>query len=280
MIPSFQRLLPLIAVTLILNQCERGSQEELVPIPDPYFLEALIQLGVDKDKDGQISVPEAESTLSLLLSTSRISDLTGLEAFINLDSLKIEMNPLDGLDIRYNTLLRYLECTGCELSSLDLSHNPELRHLDCSGGASMSNRLTALDLSKNPALEYLDCAENRITSLDLTKNKNLTLLSCGRNQLLTLDVSANPGLIQLMCNNNLLKTLDVSSNQSLQKLITCGNQLLKLNVSSNSKLKVLGVDNMSTLTEVCVWTSPFPPEGVVVLEEFSPKVYFTSNCTL
>jgi Leucine-rich repeat (LRR) protein len=279
MTPSCQRLLLLIVLPLILSQCERGSQEEIVPIPDPYFLEALIELGVDKDKDGQISVPEAESTLSLMLSPSRISNLSGLEAFINLDSLKIEMNPLDGLDIRNNTVLRYLECRGCELSVLDVTFNPELRYLDCSGGASMGNTISELDLAKNLALEFLDCAENRISSLDLAKNTNLTILNCGRNQIQTLDVSANPGLIQLMCNNNLLTFLDVSNNQSLQKLITCGNQLLKLNVSSNSKLKVLGVDNMSTITEVCVWTSPFPPEGVVVLKEFSPNVYFTSNCT-
>ena len=160
-----------------------------------------------------------------------------------------------------------------------MSKNSKLLYLDCSGGAALGNKLTDLDLSLNPLLEFLDCAENRITSLDVSNNNRLTTLDCGRNQIQALDVSANSELTHLMCNNNLLNTLDVSGKQNLQKLITCGNQLLKLDVSANSKLKVLGVDNMSTITEVCVWTLPFPPEGVTVLKDFSPNVYFSLNCT-
>jgi len=276
--PSFRRLLFLIVLQLILIQCEKSSHDKIVPIPDSYFLEALIELGVDEDGDGKISYSEAESTLSLLLAPSHISDLSGLEAFIHLDSLIIQMNPLKELATTNNSALRYLECTGCELSILDVSHNPQLRHLLCSGGAAMGNMLTGLDLTRNPRLEVLECALNRITSLDLSKNKDLTVLNCGRNQIQTLDVSSNPGLIQLMVNNNQLTSIDVSNNLSLEKLITCGNQLGRLDISHHSKLKIIGVDNMATITEVCVWTSPFPPEGVVVLYEFSPHVFFTTNC--
>ena len=275
----FHRLLPLIVLQLVLFQCEGGSEEKVVHIPDPYFLEALIEQGIDENGDGQISIPEAENTQSIALGPSAISDLTGLNAFINLQALQIEMNPLSGLDISSNTGLVHLECTGCQLASLDVSSNSKLRYLDCSGGAALGNKLTALDLSLNPVLEFLNCAENRITSLDVSKNSRLTTLDCGRNQIQVLDVSANSNLTHLMVNNNLLISLDVSGKQNLQKLITCGNQLLKLDVSANSKLKVLGVDNMSTITEVCVWTLPFPPAGVVVLKEFSPNVYFSLNCT-
>lgn len=275
----FHRLLPLIVLKLVLFQCEGGSEDEVVLISDPYFLEALIEQGVDENGDGQISVQEAEITQSITLEPSAISDLNGLEAFINLHALQIEMNPLSGLDLTSNTLLEHLECTGCQLANLNVSSNSKLRYLDCSGGAALGNKLTDLDLSLNPALEFLNCAENRITSLDVSKNNRLTTLDCGRNQIKVLDVSANSNLTHLMCNNNLLISLDVSGNQNLQKLITCGNQLLKLDVSSNTKLKVLGVDNMSTITEVCVWTLPFPPEGVVLLKEYSPHVFFTTNCS-
>jgi len=275
----FHRLVFLVLVQLFFVRCESSRQEFLVHIPDPYFLEALIELGVDEDGDGQISYPEAESTLSIRLHPSSISDLSGLEAFINLDSFMVNMNPLCALDISANTSLRYLECTGCELAELDLRSIPALIYLDCSGGAAMSNQLSALDLSGNPKLEVLCCHENRISSLDLSLNNKLTILSCGRNLIQHLDVSSNTSLVKLMCNNNLLTTFEVSGNLKLDKLITCGNQLSMLDISANRELTLIGVDNMSTITEVCVWTTPFPPEGVVVLRDFSPHVIFTTSCT-
>jgi len=276
---SFHRLLVLLLVQLLFSRCEQSTPGEIVSIPDPSFLEALIEQGLDKDGDGQISIPEAESALAISLGPSNISDLRGLEAFINLNSLMVRMNPLLGLDLSGNRSLRYLVCNGCELTELDLSSNPELRYLDCSGGAAMSNRLSVLDPSGNPQLEVLICSENRIANLDVSTNGKLKTLHCGRNQIQALDVSANSDLIQLLCNNNRLKSIDLSENLNLEKLITCGNQLSRLDVTGNSRLTLIGVDNMPTITEVCVWTTPFPPEGVVVLMEFSPKVYFTTQCS-
>lgn len=263
---------------LVLHQCSQSDQEEIVSIPDPGFLQALVEEGVDKNGDGLISYPEAEATFSISLSPSSISDLTGLEAFINLDSLMILMNPISILDLSGNISLKYLSCTGCELKQLDVSHNPLLNYLDCSGGASMSNALTQLDLSMNPSLEILFCSENMLTSLDLSNNPALREVSCGRNLMETLDVSINSSLTKLMVNNNLLTGIDVSENTSLTKLITCGNQLTGLDVSGNTGLVILGVDNMTTIYEVCVWTTPFPPPGVILLWEYSPNVYFTTSC--
>ncbi|MDF1574100.1 MAG: hypothetical protein P1P86_02780 [Bacteroidales bacterium] len=51
-----------------------------------------------------------------------------------------------------------------------------------------------------------------------------------------------------------------------------------LNLSNNSLLTKIGVDNMPMLTGICVWTLPFPPEGVVVLQGYSPNINFTTAC--
>ena len=40
-----------------------------------------------------------------------------------------------------------------------------------------------------------------------------------------------------------------------------------------------GVDNMPMLTEACVWILPFPPEGIIVLQGFSPNFNFISTCS-
>jgi rhodanese-related sulfurtransferase len=36
---------------------------------------------------------------------------------------------------------------------------------------------------------------------------------------------------------------------------------------------------MPTLFEVCVWVTPFPPEGLEILSTGSPNVYFTTECS-
>ena len=212
--------------------CDKSTPEQIVNIPDSAFLGGVIADGVDKNGDGFISYPEAEATESIRLPPSGITDLTGLEAFINLDSLTITLNPLSGIDLSGNSALKYLECTSCELSSLDLSNNLLLEEL-----------------------------------------------ICNRNLLPEIDISPNQSLVKLVCKNNLLTKLDLSANSGLTKMVCCGNQLTRLDISMHSTLTIIGVDNMPMLTEVCVWTLPFPPEGVVVAHGYSPNIEFTTTCS-
>lgn len=222
----------LFLVSSLLSGCDNTPEEVPVEIPDMAFLGALTTSGVDTNGDGQISYGEAEATEVIVLPPSGIEDLTGLEAFINLDSLSITLNPLAGINLSSNTSLRYVDITSSEL-----------------------------------------------TSLDLSDNQLLEILICGRNKLSELDLSNNQALHTMVCNNNLLTSLDLSPIRSLNKMISCGNQLTSLDISMHSSLKLIGVDNMPMLTEVCVWTLPFPPEGVTVLQGFSPNITYTSDCS-
>jgi Leucine-rich repeat (LRR) protein len=113
----------------------------------------------------------------------------------------------------------------------------------------------------------------------VSQNHSLETLICGRNSLEQLDLSGNPSLTRLVCNNNLLTHLDLWANTALSTMICCGNQLTSLDISQHTALTKIGYDNMPMLTEVCVWTLPFPPAGVVVLREFSPNVTYTTSCS-
>ncbi len=77
----------------------------MVEIGDDAFLNALIEMGVDTDGDGQISTLEAEEITSLNVSRNGISDMSGLDAFINLERLICFENNLTSLDISKNTAL-------------------------------------------------------------------------------------------------------------------------------------------------------------------------------
>jgi hypothetical protein len=182
--------------TALLISCEETPQETPVEIPDKAFLQVLIDLGTDTNKDGQISQEEAEVVSTLTVPPSGITDLTGLEAFTRLDSLTITLNPLEGIDLSGNGALRYLECTYCELSTLDLSNNLELEELICN-----RNQLRELAISLNRSLVKLTCKNNLLSSLDLSANVGLTkMVSCG-NMLNRLDISMLPNLTILGVDN-------------------------------------------------------------------------------
>lgn len=177
-------------------QCDNSFKEDLVDIPDNGFLDGLIAAGVDANNDGLISYQEAEETRSIVLPPSGVTDLAGLEAFVNLDSFSITLNPLSGIDLSLNSKLRYLEVTSCELSSLDLSENRALEVLICG-----RNLLEEIDVTHNLSLVTLVCNNNLFTGLDLAVNTTLTkMISCG-NQLTSIDLSKNTALVKIGIDN-------------------------------------------------------------------------------
>ncbi|MFI0430915.1 leucine-rich repeat domain-containing protein [Mariniflexile sp. HMF6888] len=214
----------------------------IVNIPDVNFKESLLLHGViyggdgvskiDTNDDGEIQVGEALAYKGVIGCYNKsVTDLTGIEAFVNLEKLYIEKNQLTNLDITQNTALKVLSCSFNKLSDLDVSKNTALEELSCE-----FNQITNLDVSQNTALEQLDCSYNQITGLDVSKNAALEHLECLGNQLTGLDVSQNTALKKLSCAYNSITGLDVSHNTALTTLY-CGNNLLtNLDVSKNTAL--------------------------------------------
>jgi Leucine-rich repeat (LRR) protein len=143
-------LIPLLALTSILTRCEILEPEPDVKIPDEAFLNALIDLGIDTNGDGAISPSEAEEIPHIDVSDRGISDMTGIEAFIDLQRLLCWKNQLTGLDVSQNTALTDLYCAQNQLTSLDVSNNTALTVLHC-----FSNQLTSLDISNNISLKNI-----------------------------------------------------------------------------------------------------------------------------
>jgi len=120
-------------------------------IPDQALLAALIDQGVDTSGDGVITSKEAEAVVRVHIPQLGISDLTGLEAFTNLDSLDCSGNPLERMDLELLSDLLYLNCSKCELRTLHVEDQPGLESLICGG-----NAFEKLDLTGNRNLELLD----------------------------------------------------------------------------------------------------------------------------
>ena len=288
------RILLFILTLFLLVQCEKDEPDVQVKIPDNNFLDALINQGVDANADGVITKREAEAITYMDVSYYFIQDLTGIEAFVNLDTLYAMYNQLTSMNISKCTSLVLLSCSNNWLTSLNISKNTALRELFC-----YNNRLTSLDVANNIALIALSCGLNHIDYLDVSNNTSLEKLSCTDNKLASLDVSKCTALKEIGCSGNLLTTLDVSiinslsglgcadnqlisldiSNNPAMEWLYCGdNQLTILDISNNPGLKNLHIENLPDLSEVCVWIMPFPPAGVNIYASGSPNIYFTVDC--
>jgi Leucine-rich repeat (LRR) protein len=183
------KFLLILPVFLVLTQCKKQTSDPIA-IPDNNFKKFLIKAGIDTDGDGNISSAEASAVKTLRIVNGFISDLTGIESFVNLDTLT---------------------CDGNMITSLDVSMNKNLVFLSCE-----QNKLSALDISKNQALSTLYCSQNEITSVDISNNFLMWRFKCDHNKLTNLDVTKNPGLQTLSCGANLLTSLDISHNAALK----------------------------------------------------------------
>ena len=261
-----------IAIYLLFTstQCVKAQN---VNIPNAIFKAALVNnASINTNMDAEIQTSEASVFNGAInVNNLGITDLTGIEAFVALDSLDCSSNeawyydiqngvwvlnsaPL--LNVSANTALTYLNCSGNPITSLDVSANTALTYLNCN-----SNQLTSLDVSANTALTYLNCWGNQLTSLNVSGCIALTTLECGScdpmgggeclvNQLISLDVSANTALTVLGCSFNQLTSLDVSSCTGLTYLdVSANTALTSLNCSS-SQIQNLNVASCTALTNL------------------------------
>ena len=222
-----------------LGTLSASSFEEQV-IDNKAFIEAVGEQVVwTKNENGTVSLtPEnlaaIESVTSLDVSEKSLSDLSGIEYFVNLISLDCKKNNLTSLDVSNLTKLTALTCNDNQLTKLDVSSLTNLSILFC-----QYNKLTTLDVSQNTALWNLNCSNNQLSELNVANNPKLQTLSCADNRLKALDIEKNTSLSTLYCNNNQLAELSVSENTALTKLYCYANRMSELDVTNNLKLTAL-----------------------------------------
>ncbi len=229
---------------------------------------------------GQLTSLDVSNNASLRELSCGGHQLTSLDLTNNtaLTYLDCSNNPLTKLDVSNNTKLTELKCWSNQLTSLDVSKCKALEVLHCENWEEGEKLLTSLDVSNNASLRELNCRGHQLTSLDVSNTIALTYLDCGNNLLTNLDVSNTIALTYLDFGNNLLTSLDVSNIPGLSYLECGGNQLSTLDISNNKTLTTLYIEKMFSLETVCVWTRPFPPEGIVVHMDYYPKCCFQIDC--
>ena len=230
-----------IAVLLIVfTVITKDSNAQIkIYVPDDNFEKKLMELGIDKENPPLINdtviVNGVESIKTLFLLHDGISggitDLTGIEAFIELEVLEISDNSINilnlssnlklkklvfmnnfphprqpvNLDLSKHSLLEHLECLVCEIGALKFPLVSNLNYILLS---IINSPFSDLDFSKQINLEKLIYSRNWFPEvLDLGYNNNLRFLDCSDNNLKCLNIRNG--------NNDNLTFFDCSGNSNL-----------------------------------------------------------------
>lgn len=202
-------------------------------IPDSNFENKLISLGIDNDGlNGKVLTSNVVFLTDLNISSSSIANLSGIENFINLETLNISNNQLALLNIPTLQKIKNLDCSKNFLKQLDFTENKVLQTLNFS-----NNQVSSIDLGYQDVLETLIAGSNELTTIDISPFSNLKKLEINDNKLTNLSLYNKYLLSFLNCSNNLLTSLELSENNALISLYCGTNKLIKLDITANLLLK-------------------------------------------
>jgi hypothetical protein len=247
---------------------------QYVAIPDAVFADALTRVGYPVT-NGQMLTTDALSIKRLCITSMKdsygaadsngvavftntsipdngvkcaytsagkyITDLTGLESMVNLQSFRIEHQQFHTVDLSTLKDVILVSLWGNPLTSIDFTGNSALLFLGLS-----ETSLTAVDLTGLTSLVELGVQQDSaktlpytlpngtvvkgFASLDLSKTPVLQRLYVANNGLTSLDLSKNPVFRELHARNNALQTLDLSGLTALDYVIVANNNLTSLNL--------------------------------------------------
>ena len=230
----------------------------------------------DPDEFGRVvfgnpNVPDTGTTCVYTDIDEYISDTTGLEYFLNLQTMRLEHQQFSDININNLNQLSFLSLWGNPLYELDLTKSPALTHLGLS-----ETSLTSVDTSNLPELEEAAFQQSDIELpystrsgaivygfqfLDFSQNGKLERIYVHSNPLTNFGIDNNKSsLRELWANNTQIQSLDLSGFENLRYII--------LNSSENlDYLNVYGVDNNTVpfrfyctgcpdLNEVIVFDAP------------------------
>lgn len=219
-----------LSIIFLLNFSIYG---QIINIPDVNFKNKLLHYSpsIDTNHDGEIQVNEASSVLNLDLSWLNISNLEGIQNFVNLKILKCNANNIHNLSVVTLMHLEDLDCGKNQMNSLNISGLNNLINLDCN-----HNNLNSINLSGLSNLEKLFVFDNAISSLDLSVLPKLTWLWCSNNQLSSLDLSNKSNLLYAFCDSNKIENLNLIGTTHLSSLSCGDNQLTFIDTNQLTEL--------------------------------------------
>ncbi|MCG8582444.1 MAG: hypothetical protein MI866_21140 [Bacteroidales bacterium] len=289
----------LVTGILFLSACSDDDNttqpNTFIEIPDSEFENILIEQGIDSDGiiNQKILRTDAEQVIRLDLnkdaSFGEVSDLTGIEGFINITYLSASQQNIETVDLSSNTQLDTLYLFANSLDNIDLSKNTALLEVDVQSneltsisGLSNAVKLKKLNVSwnnmeelsiNNPELIVLYASHNFLTRCDLSGAVNLKNILIISNQLTFINLKDNTLLETLLISDNKLVDINLENNVQLSHFYSSSNLLNNLDVSANLQLIDLRVDRNPDLKCIKIL-----PDQTIPTTHLSDYQALNSNC--
>lgn len=237
-----------------------------VNIPDANFKNALLTHGpsIDINYNGVIQCSEATAfTGTIIVDSKNISDITGIEAFTNINTLSVTNNQITSIDVSANTKLTGLYAYQNNLSSLNLANgnntnmtslfvinNPNLKCIQVDNAAYSNANWIGNSFQKPADAIYSEnCTTQPACTVLIPDVKFKTALL---NHTPVIDTN-NDGEIQCseaeaaeklrIYYENIIDLTGIEAFTNLKELFVSNNQLTSLDLSANTKLQYLSCFN-------------------------------------
>ncbi|WP_428743473.1 T9SS type B sorting domain-containing protein [Tenacibaculum sp.] len=206
-------------------------------VPDDNFEQFLIDLGYDSGPlNDYVPTNNISTVTDLSISGNatyiwEIKSLQGIEDFIALEKLTIELN---------------------EVVTIDLSSNTNLRELYIYSDSLLEN----LNITNNNQLEKFHCIVTSIDSINLSNNINIRDLTIGNSSITELDLTNNTKIEKLNLSHGILEKVNFKNgnNSSITQFSCIGNSNLtcfQIDNENYSKTNWIDIDNNSVFSETC-----------------------------
>lgn len=225
------------------------KESSIIYIPDTNFKQALLaDISVNTNSNNEISVLEAENlTGTINVSQKGISDLTGLEYFLNATALNCQYNyNIERIDISKNTKLEVLKCYGNSLVALDLSQNTALTLVYCYNNDDLEcikvvdENAAILDTwIKDDTAQWSEVCSN-LTNKDITNN-TFKVYPNPTNNFITIDstLEGDYNLVSIIGKTIAKGSLKVGDNTL--NISTLNKGIYFVNISSNNNSKTIKI---------------------------------------
>ena len=173
----------LLTGTVTFNEARADVAVEINSknFPDETFRKFVKDTkAINPDGNSTLTDKELQAVTTMDVSNRNIANLTGIEYFTNLTTLK---------------------CANCNLKELRLSNFEKLETLDCHH----NSNLYKLEVMNCNNLKTLVCNDCALTSLTFSNAKNLQYLRCYNNSLKNLNLSGCTALKEVVCYQNKLR---------------------------------------------------------------------------
>lgn len=208
----------------------------------------------DLNDDGEIQVSEAELVQVLDLTSTLVTDITGIRDFVNIKQIATE------------------GCTG--ITAMDLHGLNQLVLLNC-----YNNRLTSLNVSECTSITDLDCSANRFTNLDVSNLTNLVTLHCEYNLINNLNFTNCYALEYMYIFNNRLTSIDISGYPNIHAFSPRNNLLVSMNIKNGAGIANFNWAGNPTLRYICCDESMYTIASILASPYMNSNIVVNSYCS-